>query len=137
MLISRLNNLTLQASPLGATITDASNGTVDAVAVADSGRFALNGFTINGSIDCFDNAVCRLNGNTIQNSQVGFGLRASRAQIDWQNDSISNNPSGVGVLATNDSRVSLADEKQRERATPGCKRDRQRLRRHPESWMAR
>jgi hypothetical protein len=110
VVISSLDNLTLQASPLGATITDASNGTVDTVAVADSGRFALNGFTINGSVDCFDNAVCRLNGNTIQNSQVGFGLRASRAQIDSQNDSISNNPSGVGVLVTNDSRVLLVDD---------------------------
>ena len=110
VVISSLDNLTLQASPLGATITDASNGTVDTVAVGDSGRFALNGFTINGSVDCFDNAVCRLNGNTIQNSQVGFGMPASRAQIDSQNDSISNNPSGVGVLVTNDSRVLLVDD---------------------------
>jgi hypothetical protein len=108
--ISSLDNLTLQASSLGATITDASNGTLDTVAVADSGRFALNGFTINGSVDCFDNSVCRLNGNTIQNSQVGYGLRASRAQIDSQNDSISNNPSGLGVLVTNDSRVLLVDD---------------------------
>jgi hypothetical protein len=108
--ISSLDNLTLQASSLGATITDASNGTLDTVAVADSGRFALKGFTINGSVDCFDNSVCRLNGNTIQNSQVGYGLRASRAQIDSQNDSISNNPSGLGVLVTNDSRVLLVDD---------------------------
>jgi Right handed beta helix region len=110
VVISSLDNLTLRASPSGATITDASNGTVDTVAVADSGRFALNGFTINGSVDCFDNAVCRLNGNTIQNSQVGYGLRASRAHVDSQNDSISNNPSGVGVLVTNDSRVLLVDD---------------------------
>ena len=110
VVISSLDNLTLQASPLGATITDASNGTVDTVAVGDSGRFALNGFTINGSVDCFDNAVCRLNGNTIQNSQVGYGLRASRAHVDSQNDSISNNPSGTGVLVVNDSRVLLVDD---------------------------
>jgi Right handed beta helix region len=108
--ITSLDNLTLQASSLGATITDASNGTLDTLVVVDSGRFALNGFTINGSVNCADNAVCRLNGNTIQNSQVGYGLRASRSHVDSQNDSISNNPSGVGVLVTNDSRVLLVDD---------------------------
>jgi hypothetical protein len=110
VVISSLDNLTLQASPLGATITDASNGTLDTLVVVDSDRFALNGFTINGSVNCADNAVCRLKGNTIQNSQVGYGLRASRAHVDSQNDSISNNPSGVGVIVTNDSRVLLADD---------------------------
>ena len=110
VVISSLDNLTLQASSLGATITDASNGTLDTLVVVDSGRFALNGFTINGSVDCANNSVCRLAGNTIQNSQVGYGLRASRAHIDSQNDSISNNPSGVGVIVTNDSRVVLVDD---------------------------
>jgi hypothetical protein len=110
VVISSLDNLTLQASPLGATITDASNGTLDTLVAVDAGRFALNGFTINGSVNCADNAVCRLNGNTIQNSQVGYGLRASRSHVDSQNDSISNNPSGVGVIVTNDSRVLLADD---------------------------
>jgi len=108
--ITSLDNLTLQASSLGATITDASNGTLDTLVVVDSGRFALNGFTINGSVNCADNAVCRLNGNTIQNSQIGYGLRASRSHVDSQNDSISNNPSGLGVLVTNDSRVLLVDD---------------------------
>jgi hypothetical protein len=110
VVISSLDNLTLQASPLGAMITDASGGTLDTLVVVDSGRFALNRFTINGSVNCVDNAVCRLNGNTIQNSQVGYGLRVSRAHVDSQNDSISNNPSGVGVLVTNDSRVLLVDD---------------------------
>jgi hypothetical protein len=110
VVISSLDNLTLQASSLGATITDASSGTLDTVVVVDSGRFALNGFTINGSVNCANNAVCRLAGNTIQNSQVGYGLRASRAHVDSQNDSINNNPSGVGVIVTNDSRVVLVDD---------------------------
>lgn len=110
VVVSSLDNLTLQAGPLGATITDASGGTLDTLVVADSGRFALNGFTINGSVNCVNNAVCRLTGNTIQNSQVGYGLRASRAHIDSQNDSISNNPSGIGVLVVNDSRVLLVDD---------------------------
>ena len=110
VVISSLDNLTLQAGPLGATITDASGGTLDTLVVVDSGRFALNGFTINGSVNCANNSVCRLTGNTIQNSQVGYGLRASRAHIDSQNDSISNNPSGVGVVVVNDSRVLLVDD---------------------------
>jgi hypothetical protein len=110
VVISSLDNLTLQASSLGATITDASSGTLDTLVVVDSGRFALNGFTINGSVNCANNAVCRLAGNTIQNSQVGYGLRASRAHVDSQNDSINNNPSGVGVIVTNDSRVVLVDD---------------------------
>jgi hypothetical protein len=108
--IVSLDNLTLQAGPSGASITDASNGTLDTVAVGDSNRFAMNGFTINGSVNCVDNAVCRLNGNTIQNSQVGYGLRAGRSQIDSQNDNISNNPSGVGVAVVNQSRVLLVDD---------------------------
>ena len=108
--IASLDNLTLQASSTGASISDASNGTLDTVAVGDSNRFALNGFTINGSVDCFDNAVCRLAGNTIQDSQVGYGLRASRSMIDSQKDSIINNPSGVGVLVGNQSRVLLIDD---------------------------
>ena len=110
VVISSLDNLTLRASPSGSTITDASGGTLDTLVVVDSGRFALNGFTIDGSVNCANNAVCRLSGNTIQNSQVGYGLRASRAHIDSQNDSISNNPSGVGVVVTNDSRVLLVDD---------------------------
>jgi hypothetical protein len=110
VVISSLDNLTLQASPLGATITDASGGTLDTLVAVDAGRFALNGFTINGSVNCANNAVCRLTGNTIQNSQIGYGLRASRAHIDSQNDSISNNPSGVGIIVTNASRVLLVDD---------------------------
>ena len=67
---------------------------------------ALNGFTINGSVDCVYNSVCRTYENTIQNSTFGDGLRASLASISSQEDSIINN-SGVGVRATNQSSVLL------------------------------
>lgn len=110
VLIVNLDNVTLQASPTGASITDASNGTVDTVIVESSNRFALNGFTINGSVDCVDNSACYLVGNTIQNSQIGWGLRASRAHVDSQSDSISNNPSASGVLSVNEARVVLVDD---------------------------
>jgi Right handed beta helix region len=108
--ILSLDNLTLQAGPSGASITDASNGTLDTVVVGDSNRFALNGFTINGSVNCVDNSVCRLSGNTIQNSQTGYGLRGAHARIVSQGDNIINNPSGVGVVVTNQSGVVLVDD---------------------------
>jgi hypothetical protein len=110
LLIASLDNLTLQASAAGASISDASGGALDTVLVIDSTRFALNNFTINGSVNCANNAVCRLFGNTIQNSQVGWGLRASRAHVDSVNDSISNNPSGAGIISTNDSRIAVQDD---------------------------
>jgi hypothetical protein len=108
--ITSLDNLTVQASPAGASISDASSGTLATLTVVDSNRFALNGFTINGGVNCANNAVCRLSGNTIQNSQLFFALRASRAHIDSQNDSIINNPGGGGVIVTNQSRVVLIDD---------------------------
>jgi hypothetical protein len=107
--INSLDNLTLQASKAGASISDASGGTLDTVAIGDAQRFAMNGFTINGSVNCFDNGVCRTQGNTIQNSQVGYGLRYSRVSANSIGDVIQNN-NGPGVLVVNDSRVIAADD---------------------------
>jgi len=108
--IISLDNITLQASPAGASISDPSSGTLDAVVVVDSNRFALNGFTINGSVQCGNNTVCRLSGNTIQNSQTFYALRASRSHVDSQNDTFINNPGAVGVLVVNQSRAVLIDD---------------------------
>ncbi|HEX6504681.1 MAG TPA: right-handed parallel beta-helix repeat-containing protein [Terriglobales bacterium] len=108
--VASLDNLTLQASPSGASISDASSGNLDTVAVGTSNRFVLNGFTINGSVDCFDNSFCTLQGNTIQNSQTGYGLRSSRSRVDSVSDSISNNPSGAGILDSNQSVMLLIDD---------------------------
>jgi hypothetical protein len=107
--IVSLDNLTLQASKAGASISDASGGTLDTVYIQDAQRFAMNGFTINGSVDCVDNAVCRTQGNTIQNSQTGDGMRYSRSHGDSESDVIQNN-NGEGVLVVNDSRVLLIDD---------------------------
>jgi hypothetical protein len=107
--INSLDNLTLQASPAGASISDTSGGTLDTVAVGDAQRFAMNGFSINGSVDCFDNAVCRTQGNTIQNSQAGYGLRYSRSHGDSVSDIIQTS-NGNGVQEVNDSRVVLVDD---------------------------
>lgn len=107
--ITSLDNLAILAGPSGASITDTSNGTLDTIVVVDSVRFNLIGFTINGSVNCANNAVCRLFGNTIQNSQIGYGLRASRSHLDSQDDSISNND-GVGIIIANDSRALVLDD---------------------------
>lgn len=108
--INSLDNLTLQASKAGASISDASNGAVDTVVVSDSNRFAMNGFTINGSVDCVENSVCRLSGNKIQNSQIGWGLRLSRSHLVSQSDTVINNPSGPGVIVTNMSWALVLDD---------------------------
>jgi hypothetical protein len=117
--IVSLNNLTLQASKAGASISDASGGTLDTVYIEDAQRFAMNGFTINGSVNCVDNAVCRTQGNTIQNSQTGYGFRVSRSHADSQSDVIQNN-NGEGALAVNDSRVLLIDDTLQNNADNGA-----------------
>jgi len=117
--VNSLDNLTLQASPAGASISDASGGTLDTVAIGDAQRFAMNGFTVNGSVDCFENAVCRTQGNTIQNSQVGYGLRYSRAHGNSVSDVIQNN-NGEGVVVANDSRVVLVDDTLQNNADNGA-----------------
>jgi hypothetical protein len=114
-----LDNLTLQAGPAGASISDASGGTLDTVLVADSQRFAMNGFTINGSFDCTGNAVCRTQGNTIQNSQVGWGMRYSRSHGDSVQDVVQNS-NGNGFQVVNDSRVALIDDKVQNNAGNGA-----------------
>jgi len=116
--INSLDNLTLQASKAGASISDASGGTLDTVAIGDSQRFAMTGFTINGGVDCFENAVCRTQGNTIQNSQVGYGIRYSRAHGDSVSDVAQNN-NGPGILIVNDARVIVADDTVQNNAADG------------------
>src|SRR5262249_12112372 len=66
--IQSLDNLTLTAQS-GASITDASNGTLDVIDVIDSRRVSINGFTISGGangVACFDASLCRFSGNTVQ-----------------------------------------------------------------------
>ena len=106
--IFALDNVTLQAGQAGASINDQSGGTADTLLVLDSQRFAISGFTINGGMSCANNAVCRTSFNTIQNSQLGYGIRYSRAHGDSISDVIQNNL-GHGISVQNASRVILAD----------------------------
>jgi Right handed beta helix region len=68
ILIKNMDRLTLNAVN-GASITDASNGNSDVIAVDNSLGFTLTGFTITGgddAVDCEYGSHCLLNQNTIQ-----------------------------------------------------------------------
>jgi hypothetical protein len=75
--IRNLARLTIAGMP-GASISDASNGTRDVIAV-DNSRLTLTGMTVNGSVntdgvDCYNGAYCYLVGNTIQGAYDGVGI---------------------------------------------------------------
>jgi len=94
VLIQSFDRLTLIANP-GASINDASGGTIPVVDIEDSHSVTLNGFTINGGadgIDCSAASVCYLQANTIQSSlgQQGVGVGGgSRAFLNG--NTIQNN----------------------------------------------
>lgn len=95
--VQSFENLTLIANP-GASINDASGGTLDVLDVADTHEFALEGFTINGAVACFDYSLCRFSGNTVQASP-GDGVAIVRARASFQGDTLQNNAGrGLSVL---------------------------------------
>lgn len=71
VVVQSMDRLTLNAVN-GASVTDASGGTLDVILIGDSRSVSINNFTINGSaggangITCRDGSLCRLNGNTVQ-----------------------------------------------------------------------
>lgn len=100
--VQSFENLTLTANP-GASINDASGGTLDTLDIADSREVTVTGFTINGAVACFEYSLCRFNGNTVQGSP-GDGVTVSRAEAAFQSDTIQNN-AGRGISALNGSVV--------------------------------
>ena len=98
--IQSLDNLTLTAQ-YGASITDASNGTLDVMDVIDSRRFSINGFTINGGasgVVCLNASLCRFSGNTVQGS-AGYGVIVSESQATLNGDTLQNNAGrGLSVI---------------------------------------
>lgn len=99
--IQGFENLTIIANS-GASISDASSGQLDVIDVADTREFSLQGFTINGGtigVACFDNSLCHLSGNTVQNS-TGDGVLLARARADFQGDTFQNN-AGRGLAVIN------------------------------------
>jgi hypothetical protein len=78
--IKSMDRLTL-ITQKGASITDSSNGSLAVVDIEDSHSVTVQGFTINGVVQCGTASVCYLTGNTIQAGGVGVG-GGSRAFLE-------------------------------------------------------
>jgi len=98
--IQSLDNLTLSAQK-GASVTDASNGTLDVIDIIDSRRVSINGFTINdgaSGVVCSDANWCRFSGNTVQGS-AGYGVIVAEAQATLNGDALQNHAGrGLSVI---------------------------------------
>jgi hypothetical protein len=106
IVIQSMDRLTLTAVH-GASVSDASSGTLTVIDIEDSRDVAINGFTINAGSDgvsgahgivCGDFSTCRLSGNVIQGAASGAGFEvfgASQATLDG--DTLQNNGSGLDV----------------------------------------
>jgi hypothetical protein len=111
VVIQSLERLTLNAVD-GASVSDASGGTLDVIYIDDSRDVSVNGFTVNAGsgsganngISCSDYSLCRLSGNTIQGAgNGGFAVFAiSNATVDG--DLLQNN-AFAGLLIRSGSTV--------------------------------
>ena len=103
VVIQSLDRLTLNTAQ-GASINDASGGTLSTVTINDSRDVAINGFTINGgaagadALECQDGSVCLLNGDTIQGAVNGFGVGVFFSQLFMDGGTLQNNLTGLGVI---------------------------------------
>jgi hypothetical protein len=109
VVIQSLDRLTLNAAP-GASITDASHGTLDVILISDSRDVAINGFTINAGsgvdvngVVCGDFSTCRLRHNVIQGAGSGGFTIFGQSQATLDGDILQNN--GVGLFVRSGSRV--------------------------------
>lgn len=104
VVIQSMDRLTLNAVN-GASITDASGGTLDVIVIGDSRSVSVNNFTINGSaggasaITCVDGSLCRLNGNTIQGAVDGSGVQVGAlTQLRLTGGTLQNNGTGLFLV---------------------------------------
>jgi hypothetical protein len=111
VVIQSVDRLTLNAVN-GASVSDASGGKLDVIAVYDSRDVAINGFAINAGpdgvsgangISCNDWSACRLALNVVQGAGgAGFAVyQASEATVDG--DTFQNN--GIGLIANSGTKV--------------------------------
>jgi hypothetical protein len=108
VVIQGLDHLTLNAIS-GASVSDASGGKADVIAVYDSHDISINGFTVNGGSDgvsgtngisCNDWSSCRLSLNLVQGAGSGGGFavfQASEGTVDG--DTFQNNGAGLIVYS--------------------------------------
>jgi hypothetical protein len=76
VVIQGIDHVTLNAVN-GASVSDASGGTLDAIQVTDSRDTTITGFSIFGGADgigCADGALCRLSNDTVQNAGNGVAV---------------------------------------------------------------
>jgi hypothetical protein len=101
VVIQSFENISIVAQP-GASITDASGGSLDVIDVFDTHEFSLQGFTISGGsagVNCADFSLCRFSGNTFQ-SAAGPGVDVRRSRASFQGDVIQNNGGrGLNILS--------------------------------------
>jgi hypothetical protein len=88
----------------GASLTDRSGGSLPVIDIENSQRVTVQGFTINGMVQCGTASVCSLTHNTIQAGGVGVG-GGSRAFLESnviQDGSGSNVSDGSQMFSSND-----------------------------------
>ena len=112
VVIQSIDRLTMNALK-GASISDASGGTLDVINIGDSRDVAINGFTINAGNDgvtftngilCGDFSLCRLSGNVIQGAAQGAGFGVfGGAEGPVDGDTFQNN--GTGLQANSGGKV--------------------------------
>jgi hypothetical protein len=76
VVIRGIDHLTLNAVN-GASVSDASGGTLDTIQVTDSRDVTITGLSIFGGADgiaCADGALCRLTNDTVQNAGNGVAV---------------------------------------------------------------
>lgn len=92
----------------GASISDASGGTLPVINVQRSPIFEMEGFTINGGdvgVVCGDNSTCFFANNTVQNASNEGVSVFQLSKADFIGDVIQNN--GAGLLVQNSSTVEM------------------------------
>jgi Right handed beta helix region len=101
--IRSMDRLTL-ITKNGASLKDRSNGSLAVVDIEDSHSVTVQGFTINGGVQCGAASVCYLTGNTIQAGALGVG-GGSRAFLESnviQDGGGSNVSDGSQMFSSND-----------------------------------
>jgi hypothetical protein len=103
LVIRGMDRLTL-ITKTGASITDRSNGMLAVVDIEDSHSVNVQGFTINGVVQCGAASVCYLTGNTIQAGgiAVGGGSRAFLESNVIQDGGSSTVSDGSQMFSSND-----------------------------------
>jgi hypothetical protein len=110
VVIQSLDRLTLNAIN-GASVSDASGGSLDVILIQDSRDVSVNGFTIHAGsgpnangIDCSEYSLCRLSGNVIQGAGNGGVAVFAMSNATLDGDTLQSN-GFAGLLVRSGSTV--------------------------------